>query len=116
MPAEALTVDSSVLTAISNDYGYEKVFYRQLVAKSRKHDVFLGITTSGNSENILYALKECKRMKIPSIVFCGKDGGRALELADYCIIATGLKTGAIQELHILLAHSLCQCVEKEFFS
>ena len=116
LPAEALTVDSSVLTAISNDYGYEKVFSRQLVAKLRKHDLFLGITTSGNSENILYALKECKRMKIPSIVFCGKDGGRALELADYCIIATGLKTGAIQELHILLAHSLCQCVEKEFFS
>jgi len=116
LPAEALTVDSSVLTAISNDYGYEKVFSRQLVAKLRKHDLFLGITTSGNSENILYALKECKRIKIPSIVFCGKDGGKALELADYCIIATGLKTGSIQELHILLAHSLCQCVEKEFFS
>jgi D-sedoheptulose 7-phosphate isomerase len=115
LPAEALTVDTSVLTAISNDYGYEEVFSRQLIAKLRKHDLFLGITTSGNSENILYALKECKRIKIPSIVFCGKDGGKALELADYCIIATGLKTGSIQELHILLAHSLCQCVEEEIF-
>jgi D-sedoheptulose 7-phosphate isomerase len=116
LPAEALTVDSSILTAISNDYGYEKVFSRQLAAKLREHDIFLGITTSGNSSNILEALKQCKYMQIPSIVFCARDGGQALALADYCIIATGQNTSTIQELHIVLAHTLCECVENEIFN
>ena len=75
LPAEALTVDSSVLTAIANDYGYEEVFSRQLAGKVTKNDVFLGITTSGQSRNILRALETCRELAVPSIVFCGREGG-----------------------------------------
>jgi D-sedoheptulose 7-phosphate isomerase len=116
LPAEALTVDSSILTAIGNDYGYDKVFSRQLAGKATAKDVFLGITTSGKSPNILEALHQCKAQSLPSIVFCGRDGGPARTLADYCIIADGVDTGTIQELHIVLAHSMCECVESAMFS
>ena len=111
LPAEALTVDSSILTAIGNDYGYDMVFARQLAAKATKVDVFLGITTSGHSPNILKALLQCKDMGVPSLVFCGRDGGPAKAIADHCIIAPGIVTSTIQELHIVLAHTLCECVE-----
>jgi D-sedoheptulose 7-phosphate isomerase len=116
LPAEALTVDSSILTAIGNDYGYEQVFSRQLAGKAGAKDVFLGITTSGKSPNILKALEQCRALAVPSIVFCGRDGGPARALADYCIIATGTETSTIQELHIVLAHSLCECVESALFN
>lgn len=115
LPAEALTVDSSILTAIGNDYGYEMVFSRQLAGKATAKDVFLGITTSGRSPNILKALEQCRSMGVPSIVFCGGDGGQAKALADYPIIAPGLATSTIQELHIVLAHTLCECVEVAMF-
>ena len=115
LPAEALTVDSSILTAIGNDYGFEHTFSRQLLGKATENDIFLGITTSGNSENILNALNACKSSNIPSLLFTGHDGGKAKELADYCIIAPGVTTAAIQELHIVLAHSLCECVEIVLF-
>jgi len=116
LAAEALTVDSSILTAIGNDYGYEQVFSRQLAGKAGAKDVFLGITTSGKSPNILKALEQCRVLAVPSIVFCGRDGGPARALADYCIIATGTETSTIQELHIVLAHSLCECVESALFN
>ncbi len=116
LPAEALTVDSSILTAIGNDYGYEEVFARQIAGKMRKGDVFLGITTSGNSPNILRALEQCRQMALTSIVFAGRDGGKARALSDYCIIASGSDTATIQELHIVLAHTLCGCVESTLFS
>jgi D-sedoheptulose 7-phosphate isomerase len=116
LPAEALTVDSSILTAIGNDYGYEHVFSRQLAGKAGGKDVFLGITTSGKSPNILKALEQCRTAGIPSIVFCGRDGGPARAAADYCIIATGTETSTIQELHIVLAHTLCECVESALFN
>ena len=115
LPAEALTVDSSILTAIGNDYGYDMVFSRQLAGKATGKDVFLGITTSGQSPNILKALEQCRTMGVPSIVFCGRDGGRAKALADYSIIAPGIATSTIQELHIVLAHTLCECVEAAMF-
>jgi len=115
LPAEALTVDSSILTAIGNDYGFDLVFSRQLAGKATANDVFLGITTSGRSPNILKALEQCRTMQIPGIVFCGRDGGPARALADYCIIAPGTATSTIQELHILLAHTLCECVEAALF-
>jgi D-sedoheptulose 7-phosphate isomerase len=116
IPAEALTVDSSVITAIGNDYGYEEIFARQILGKMRPHDIFLGITTSGNSQNIIRALEVCKLLNIPNIVFSGHDGGKAKQMADFCILATGEETATIQELHIILAHSLCQCVEAEIFN
>lgn len=111
LPAEALTVDSSILTAIGNDYGYENVFARQIAGKATGKDVFLGITTSGRSPNILKALEQCSKQGIPSIVFSGGDGGKAKSLATHCIIAPGAVTSTIQEVQIVLAHTLCECVE-----
>lgn len=115
LPAEALTVDTSILTAISNDYGYEWVFARQLAGKATVKDVFLGITTSGQSPNILKALEQCRKMGIPSIVFSGRDGGQVKAIADEMIIVPGQATSTIQELHIVLAHTLCECVEAALF-
>ena len=115
LPAEALTTDSSILTAIGNDYGFENIFSRQLIGKLTDHDVFLGITTSGQSPNILKAIEYCKERKIPSIVFAGRDGGKAKALADFCIAVPGDMTSTIQELHIVLAHTLCECVEVAMF-
>ena len=115
LPAEALTVDSSILTAIGNDFGYEMVFARQLAGKATSKDVFLGITTSGHSPNILKALQQCRLMELPSLVFCGRDGGPAKAIADHCIIAPGIATSTIQEVHIVLAHTLCECVEVAMF-
>ena len=116
LPAEALTVDSSILTAIGNDYGFEQVFSRQLAGKLTGNDVFLGITTSGNSPNIIRALEQCRTMGVPSIVFCGREGGAAKSLADYCIVAPGTATSTIQEVHIVLTHTLCECVEAAMFA
>ena len=115
LAAEALTVDSSILTAIGNDYGYEQVFSRQIAGKMTEKDIFLGITTSGQSPNILNALYTCRQMAIPTIVFTGRDGGTAKVKADYCIVAPGEMTSTIQEIHIVLAHSLCECVELAIF-
>ncbi len=115
LPAEALTVDTSALTAIANDYGYESVFSRQLEANAREKDMFLAITTTGNSPNLNQALKFCKTKNIKTILFTGKDGGIAKSLADHVIIAPGPSTATIQEIHILLGHSLCEYIEKEMF-
>ena len=115
LPAEALTTDSSIITAIGNDYGFNKIFSRQLLGKAKSEDIFLAISTSGQSPNILEALKECKSIGVKSILFTGRDGGQAKELADYCLTVPGALTSTIQELHILLAHSLCQCVEAALF-
>ena len=115
LPAEALTVDSSILTAIGNDYGFEKVFSRQIQGKITDKDIFLAITTSGMSPNILEALKKCNEMNVPSVLFTGKDGGDAKSLATYTIIAPGESTAIIQEIHLLMEHTLCQSVEIELF-
>jgi D-sedoheptulose 7-phosphate isomerase len=95
LPAEALTTDSSILTAIGNDYGFEHVFSRQLMGKLKTNDVFLGITTSGQSPNILKALEECKTKGLKTIVFTGRDGGKTKDFADYCLIAPGKMTSTI---------------------
>ena len=116
LPAEALTVDTSILTAIGNDYGFDKIFSRQIAGKLTKNDIFLGITTSGNSTNIVKALDVCLQLDIPTIVFSGNDGGIVKKKAKYCIVATGNKTSTIQEVHIVLAHTLCECVEQKIFN
>ena len=116
LPAEALTVDSSILTAIGNDYGFEQIFARQLQAKAGNNDVFLGISTSGNSKNIIEALLVCRENGVQSILFSGFAGGECAGLADFCLIVPGYETAVIQELHISLAHALCACVEEELFT
>jgi len=115
LAAEALTVDTSILTAIGNDYGFDQVFARQLAGKATSKDVFLGITTSGASANILEALKHCRSVGLPSVVLSGRGGGAAKALADCCIAVPGTATSTIQELHIVVAHTLCECVEAAMF-
>jgi D-sedoheptulose 7-phosphate isomerase len=115
LPAEALTVDTSIITAIGNDYGYDQVFARQIAGKATDKDVFLAITTSGRSPNILKALELCREKGIPSILFTGGDGGQARSLATHSIVAPGKVTSTIQEVHIVLAHTLCECVECALF-
>lgn len=115
LPAEALTTDSSIITAIGNDYGYDQIFSRQIAGKLTANDVFLGITTSGNSPNIVKALQVCRERNIQSIVFTGHDGGKVREWSDICIIAPGKLTSQIQEVHLVLEHTLCECVEAALF-
>jgi D-sedoheptulose 7-phosphate isomerase len=115
LPAEALTTDTSILTAIGNDYGYDLVFSRQIEGKMTKKDVFLGITTSGQSPNILKAFETCRALNIPSVALCGRDGGKAKSLADICLIAPGTETSQIQEVHMSMYHTMVACVENELF-
>jgi D-sedoheptulose 7-phosphate isomerase len=114
LPAEALTTDSSIITAIGNDYGYDKIFSRQILAKMKADDVFLGITTSGNSPNIIHAVEQCKQIGCVNIVLTGPTGGKVADLADYVLSVPGSRTSTIQESHILICHSLCQAVESRF--
>lgn len=111
----ALTTDTSVLTAIGNDYGYENLFARQVQAQGVKGDVFIGISTSGNSKNILKALELCKQKEIISIGLSGASGGAMNELCDYCIKVPSTCTPRIQEAHILIGHIICAIVEEEIF-
>ncbi|WLR07046.1 D-sedoheptulose 7-phosphate isomerase [Campylobacter jejuni] len=111
----ALTTDTSILTAIGNDYGYENLFARQVQAQGIKGDVFIGISTSGNSKNILKALKLCKQKEIISIGLSGASGGAMNELCDYCIKVPSTCTPRIQEAHILIGHIICAIVEEELF-
>jgi D-sedoheptulose 7-phosphate isomerase len=111
LPAESLTVDTSALTAIGNDFGFDEVFARQLEGKATAHDMFLALTTSGRSRNIIRALEKSRELNIPSIVFTGGDGGETRALATYCIIVPADQTSTIQEVHRVLYHTLCGCVE-----
>ncbi|ECQ9842969.1 D-sedoheptulose 7-phosphate isomerase [Campylobacter jejuni] len=111
----ALTTDTSILTAIGNDYGYENLFARQVQAQGVKGDVFIGISTSGNSKNILKALELCKQKGIISIGLSGASGGAMNELCDYCIKVPSTCTPRIQESHILIGHIICAIVEEELF-
>lgn len=115
LAAEALTTDGALLTAIINDYGPDPLFARQIEAKARPGDVFLGITTSGRSPNIIAALKQCRSLRLPCIVFTGRDGGLARALADHCIVAAGDATSIIQEMHQVFGHTLCEAVERTLF-
>ncbi|EDO8599129.1 D-sedoheptulose 7-phosphate isomerase [Campylobacter jejuni] len=111
----ALSTDTSILTAISNDYGYENLFARQVQAQGVKGDVFIGISTSGNSKNILKALELCKQKGIISIGLSGASGGAMNELCHYCIKVPSTCTPRIQEAHILIGHIICAIVEEELF-
>ncbi|MBN8827293.1 MAG: D-sedoheptulose 7-phosphate isomerase [Sphingobacteriia bacterium] len=111
MPAIAITTDTSALTAIGNDYGYEYVFSRQLDAIARPGDIFFGISTSGNSKNIIEALKLSKQRNITSIGFTGMSGGLMNDLCDYLLKIPGKETAKVQECHIMLGHIICGLIE-----
>lgn len=111
----ALTTDTSIMTAIGNDYGYEKLFSRQVQANGVKGDMFIGISTSGNSANVIEALKECKEKGIITVGLTGEKGGKMAELCDYCIKVPSNETPRVQEAHILIGHIICAVVEEAIF-
>ena len=111
LPAIALTTDSSALTALGNDYSFDIVFSRQLQALGQKGDVLIAISTSGNSKNVLEAVKQAKAMGITTVGVTGGSGGPLASLSDIAIIAASTKTARIQESHLVIFHSLCELVE-----
>ncbi|MBT4113990.1 MAG: D-sedoheptulose 7-phosphate isomerase [Flavobacteriaceae bacterium] len=115
LPAIALTTDTSILTAIGNDYGYEKLFARQLQSLGRKGDVFIGYSTSGKSANVLLGFEEAQQRDIKTIGLTGKRDGPMRELCDYLIEVPSLETAKIQEGHLVLGHILCGLVEQALF-
>lgn len=114
LPAIALTTDTSALTAIGNDYGYDYVFSRQLSGLANKGDIFIGISTSGNSTNIIEAVKIAKSKEVTTIGLLGKSGGVLKGLVDYSIVIPSDVTARIQEMHILIGHIICEYVDKEY--
>ena len=115
IPSLSLTTDTSNLTAIGNDYGYDKVFSRQLEGMGQDGDIFIGISTSGNSANIINAFKSAKEKNIATVALVGKDGGEMAKLADISLVVPSDSTPRIQESHILIGHILCDIIEKEIF-
>jgi D-sedoheptulose 7-phosphate isomerase len=115
MRAVALTTDTSILTAVGNDYGYERVFARQIEALGQSADVFMGISTSGNSSSVLRALELSREMGITTIGLCGRADGKMAPLCDYCIRVPSDVTMYIQQAHLALEHIFCMMVERSYF-
>ena len=113
--AEALHVNSSYMTAVANDYGYEYTYTRMIEAAGRKGDVFIGISTSGNSPNVVKAMQKAKEIEMLTIGFTGKDGGKMKDICDLAICVPSVDVPRIQEAHILIGHIICQLVEEEMF-
>lgn len=113
--AIALTTDTSILTAVGNDYSYDDIFKKQVEALGAKNDVFVGLSTSGNSENVLRAIKVAKEKGIPTIGLVGKDGGEIAKNVDHAIIVPSKWSGRIQEGHITIIHIWCDLVESALF-
>lgn len=112
-PAVALTTDTSILTSIGNDYGFNKVFKRQIEALVKNGDVVVGISTSGNSSNVIEGILEAKKIGAYTVGLLGKDGGKLKELCDLSIVVPSDVTARIQEMHILIGHIVCEMVEEE---
>jgi D-sedoheptulose 7-phosphate isomerase len=115
LAAIALTTDTSILTAIGNDYGYEDVFSRQIQALGQAGDVFIAISTSGNSANILKAISAAKAAGMVVIGLTGRSGGKVKALCDICLCAPSDSTPRIQECHLIMEHTLCACIEEALF-
>ena len=111
----ALTTDTSILTAIGNDYGYERLFARQVQALGREADVFIGISTSGNSANIIEAFKEAQQQKLKTIGWTGITGGKMVDMCDITLRMPSKETPKIQEGHIAIGHIICGLVEAAMF-
>jgi len=114
LPAIALATDSSILTAAGNDIGYENVFKRQLEGLGKSGDIFLAISTSGNSVNLVKALQYAKNNNIKTIALLGNDGGRMLPLVNFPVVVKDKNTQHIQEAHLCIYHIMCELIEKAF--
>ena len=115
LPAFSLSTDTSVLTAIGNDYGYDHLFARQIEAVGNTGDVFFGISTSGRSPNILKALQAARAKGLLTVGMTGHGGGQMPELCDHCLRVPSDSTPRIQEGHIAMGHSICQLIESQLF-
>lgn len=115
LPALALSVNSSCVTAIGNDYGFDRVFSRQLEALARPGDIAIAISTSGNSTNVLHAMSTARKIGLKTIGLTGRSGGNLRNAVDYCICVPSNETPRIQECHILVGHIISELVEREIF-
>jgi len=115
LPAEALTVNTSILTAIGNDYTFDQIFSKQVEGIGEEGDIAIGISTSGNSKNVIEAINVAKKKKLFTIAFTGRTGGKIKEIADICLQVPHDDTPRIQEIHIMMGHIICEIVEKELF-
>ncbi|TGK13879.1 SIS domain-containing protein [Leptospira fletcheri] len=115
LPAISLSADSAVLTAGGNDYGYEEIFARQVEAFGKEGDLLVGISTSGNSRNVISAVEKAKSLGMKTICFLGGDGGKLKGKSDLDLIVPSGETARVQESHILIGHILCSIVESELF-
>jgi D-sedoheptulose 7-phosphate isomerase len=113
LPGIALTTDTSALTAIANDYGYDEVFARQTQALGKSGDLLIGISTSGNSKNVINAIVAAKAIGIKTMSLVGRDGGEMAHLSDQALVVPDQDTPRIQEMHILIGHILCQSIDIE---
>lgn len=113
LPAIALTVDTSILTATGNDYHFDRVFARQIEALGQAGDVAWGISTSGNSPNVLKGMEEARRKGLKTVAFTGESGGKLKDAVDICLMVPSRNTARIQESHIMAAHIICGAVERE---
>ena len=109
----ALTTNTSILTSLANDYGYDVVFSRQVEALGKKNDVVLGISTSGKAKNVALGIKQAKKMGIKTVALSGGDGGEIVKLADVSLVVPSKITARIQEAHITIAHIICEMIEQE---
>ena len=114
LSAIALTTDTSALTAIGNDFGFDKIFERQVQALANPGDILIGISTGGSSSNVINALKLANRLKCKTIGFSGRDGGEFNSICDVNIIANAQDTPRIQEIHILFGHTICHLIDQAF--
>ena len=113
LPALALNVDTSVLTSIANDFGYNRVFARQIEAFGRPDDVAVGLSTSGASANVIEGIRLARQQGLVTVGFSGGDGGALLRETDHCIVVPSKTTARIQEMHILAGHAICDIVEQD---
>jgi D-sedoheptulose 7-phosphate isomerase len=115
LPAIALTTDTSILTSVSNDLSFNEIFAKQLRALGKEGDVAIGISTSGNSPNIIKAFEVAKEMGMKTVALTGNDGGALAKIADFPLVVPSTSTPRIQEAHILIGHILCEMVEHYLF-
>jgi D-sedoheptulose 7-phosphate isomerase len=115
LPAIALTTDTSILTSISNDMAFNDIFSRQLKALGKEGDVAVGISTSGNSSNVIKAFEAAKEMGMKTVALAGNDGGVLAKIADISLVVSSSSTPRVQETHILVGHLLCEMVEHQLF-
>jgi D-sedoheptulose 7-phosphate isomerase len=112
LPAMALTTNTSILTSLANDYGYEIVFAKQIEALAKKNDVAIGISTSGKAKNVALGIKQAKKMGLKTVALTGGDGGELAKLADISLLVPSSVTARIQEAHITIGHIICELIEE----